>query len=68
MSIFASWQLYALFGVYAAFMAAVGALEPPDTTSSKGYRWLYKFLNSLAVNVKDVAGARFPQLPPTDTK
>jgi hypothetical protein len=67
MNIFASWQVYACFAAYVAFMAAVGALEQPDASSSKGYRWLYRFLNSLAVNVKNVADARFPSLP-TETK
>ena len=52
--IFANWQLYAVGGAYVVFMAAVGAMEPPTETSKPFYRWAYKFLNQLAVNVTAV--------------
>lgn len=58
MNIFESWQFYAACAGYMVFMAAVGALEIPTKESAALYRWLYRFLNALAVNMKDVAGGR----------
>jgi hypothetical protein len=51
------WLLVAL---YLIFMAAVGALPPPEATDGKGYRFLYQFLNTLSVNVHAIVGSRFP--------
>jgi hypothetical protein len=61
-NLFSSWHIYAVFGAYMVFMAAVGGMPAPDATSSKGYIWLFRFLNSLAVNVHAVAGT-IPQIP-----
>jgi hypothetical protein len=54
MNILMNWQLYAVGGGYVVFMAAVGAMEAPTESSHPVYRWAYKFLNQLAVNVTAV--------------
>lgn len=58
MNIFASWEFYAAGISYMIFMAAVGALEAPSVNSSPFYSWLYRFLNALAMNLKDAASTR----------
>ncbi len=37
-------------GLYHIGSAFVGALEMPDTTSSKWYRFFFRFTNTLAAN------------------
>jgi hypothetical protein len=37
-------------GLYHVGSAFVGSLEMPDTTSSKFYRFFFKFTNALAAN------------------
>lgn len=43
--------LWAILISYFAFNSAVGALEAPDATSGKFYRWLFKFSNLFAGNL-----------------
>jgi hypothetical protein len=50
-------------GVYVVLFCAVNALEPPDETSSRRYRYIYRFLNMLPIptlRVPVVPAARFP--------
>lgn len=49
---------------YWIFSAAVGALEAPDATSGKLYRWAFKFLNILASNITRAFSSRIPGLNP----
>ena len=42
--------VYALL-IYYALSAAVGALEAPDKSSGKFYRWFYSFVNAFAANL-----------------
>jgi hypothetical protein len=45
---------------YYIFSAAIGNLEAPDATSSKGYRWFYGFSNTLAANLKRAFATKLP--------
>ena len=41
--------------VYYVISAGIGALEAPDSTSGKGYRWFFKFANMVAANFSRAA-------------
>jgi hypothetical protein len=43
---------------YVVFMAAVGAMEPPNEKSSAFYGWTFRFLNGLAINLDRAAHGR----------
>src|SRR5262245_31485022 len=45
---------------YWVFSAAVGALPAPVAGSKFVYRWMYRFLHTLAGNVAIVLGGRIP--------
>lgn len=45
--------------------AAIGSLPMPDTTSSKFYRWLFQFANTLAANVSRAWASKLPTEPTT---
>ena len=44
-------------GAYHLAAAAVDAMDPPDATSGKFYRWFYKCVNKFAANYSR-AGAK----------
>jgi hypothetical protein len=48
------WAVVAIL-VYWLFGAAVGAMEAPDDTSSKSYRFWFRFLNRFAANLHRAA-------------
>lgn len=50
--------------IFAIFSAAVQALEKPDATSGKGYRFAYRFAHFLAFNFQYAIRAKFPQYVP----
>ena len=45
---------------YWVFSAAVGGLEEPDASSSKSYRWFFRFIHILAGNLATFAASKFP--------
>lgn len=47
----AVWSI-ALQGMKYAFDAAVGSMESPDATSTRRYRFWFKFLNRFAANIE----------------
>lgn len=57
------WLAIALYWV---FSAMVGALPTPDTTSGKGYVFLFRFLHSLSGNLNRAAVAL--HVPAADDK
>jgi len=48
--------------VYWTFSAAVGALEAPTEKSGAFYRWLFRFLNTLAANISRAFSSKIPGL------
>lgn len=50
----------ALFIAYVVFMAAVISLEPPPENAHYFWRWGYRFLNALAVNLPNHLPGRAP--------
>ena len=50
-----------ILGAYYVFSSAVGSMPMPDTSSSKGYNWLFGFLNTLAANVTRALASRLPK-------
>ena len=44
------------------FSAAISNMPEPDSSSSKGYRWLYGTLHSLAANFQQVSTSIKPPL------
>lgn len=52
-----------LFAYYVS-SAAVGALQAPDASSGKFYRWLYVFMNTLAANVTRAFATKLPNGAP----
>ena len=53
--------------LYYVLSAGIGAMETPDATSGKGYRWLFKFANMLAANFSRAAQSHVTLTPPTKT-
>ena len=49
-----------VLGTYYVASAAIGALQAPDATSSKFYRWFYSFANTFAANVTRAFATKLP--------
>jgi len=50
--------------LYHGLSAAIGALEMPDATSGKFYRWFFRFANSVAANYSRSGAAKTaPEAP-----
>ena len=48
--------------IYWIFSAAVSSMPDPDSTGNPGYRWLFRFLHTLAGNITTAFGNRIPGL------
>src|SRR5438067_13455754 len=60
---FIQHQFWAAVAIYWIFSAAVSAMpEPPNTNSSPGYLWLYRFVHTIAGNLTTAFGSRIPGL------
>lgn len=56
-----TWQeFWLLVALYWIFSAAAGSLEAPEPTSSKTYRFWFRFLNSLAGNLSRAFSSKIP--------
>lgn len=56
-------HFWLLVGLYWIFNAAVGALEPPTeppTPANARYRFIYKFLHTMAGNMTTAFGNKIP--------
>ena len=58
--ILTDWHFWLLIGGYWTFSAAVGAMPEPTTGDSKGYRFAYQFLHTLAGNLAAAFANRVP--------
>ncbi len=48
--------------VYFAFNAMISGMPAPDTTSSRGYQWLYASLHTFGGSLDKVVASRTSQL------
>ena len=53
----------ALAAGYIALNCLVAGMPAPAANSGLGYRWLYGSLNALALNIRELARAHYPQVP-----
>ena len=60
LSIIGDWHFYVLMGTYMLFSNAIGAMPMPDTNSSKGYAWFFKFANGFASNLARLMASKIP--------
>ena len=64
------WQFIVLhstmftLGVYYVFSAAVSSMPDLDTSSSKGYAWLFKFMHIIAGDISSGLSSKLPPPPP----
>jgi len=62
MDILQNPQFWGLVLGYYVFSSAVGAMESPDANSSKAYRFVFRFLNTLAGNLARAFTGKIPGL------
>lgn len=55
-------QFAAGVGLVWVISAAVSAMQEPDASSTRGYRWLFRFAHTIAGNIKTVFGGKIPGL------
>jgi hypothetical protein len=55
-----NWHFWVLVVGYWFLTASIGALQMPDTTSSKFYSWFFKMANTFAANVSRAAAGKIP--------
>jgi hypothetical protein len=61
---YAAHPTLSTLGAYYVFSAIVSGMPDPDTTSSKGYLWLFKTLHLLAADWGAGLSSKLPPPPP----
>jgi hypothetical protein len=61
MEFISAHQVTASLVGYYVLSAAIGSMPMPDSTSGKGYRWAFQFLNTLSANISRAWASKLPQ-------